>query len=127
MKKHITILIGCGLIATTSMAATVHQIEQSKQCPSVTFQLPANPTTGYSWKVVDYNQSRFNEEKATFAAPKAKLIGAGGTMTFNFKKIEKDDSAKDAVFLLAYGQAWNKQSYDNTVVVVKFVDKPCKP
>lgn len=119
-------LIGCGLMATASVAASVHQIEQSKHCKAVTFQLPANPTTGYSWQIIDYNQSRFKAEKSVYIAPKNKRIGAGGKMTFNFNKIEKDDSGKDAVFLLAYGQAWNKQSYDNSVVVVKFVDKPCK-
>jgi predicted secreted protein len=126
MKKHILTLISCGFMASTAMANPLQTIEQSKQCSSISFQLPANPTTGYSWQVVDYNQTRFQKEKATFVAPKTKRIGAGGMMTFNFKKIEKDDSGKDAVFLLAYGQAWNKQSYNNTVVIVNFVDKPCK-
>lgn len=126
MKNKLITLIGCGLLATASMANTFTQVEQSNQCPFVSFQLPANPTTGYSWKVVDYNQARFKEGKVTFNAPKTKRIGAGGTITFHFNKIEKGDNGKDAVFLLAYGQAWEKESYENRIVVIKFVDKPCK-
>ncbi len=126
MKKQLLVFIGSGLLATASMAASIQEVEQSKLCSSVTFELSANLSTGYSWQVIDYNQTRFKKKKESYEAPDKKLIGSGGKMKFSFSKVDKEDSAKEAVFLLAYGQAWNKQSYENTVILVKFTDKPCK-
>lgn len=126
MKQKITVLMI--LIALTIPVAantTIKQFQLSNQCKTVVFQLPANPTTGYSWTVLDYNQARFKKKKARFESPKSERIGAGGKMLFTFTLREGYGLNKPAVFLLSYGQAWNKDSSEKTMVVIEFVDKPC--
>ncbi len=58
----------------------------SKKSRTFSINLRSNPTTGYSWVLVDnYDQELIKPVSHKFHAPDSKLIGAPGYETFTFK------------------------------------------
>jgi inhibitor of cysteine peptidase len=51
----------------------------------LTISLPANPSTGYSWVVSSINPEVLTQVGDPEFSAESDLIGAGGTMTFQFK------------------------------------------
>ena len=71
----------------------------------VTVTLVSNPTTGYSWQVMQIDNSIFIQD----GGPKYKespgaegLVGAGGTETFRFKAIRAGETSLE----LGYMRPW---------------------
>lgn len=53
--------------------------------PQFTLELKANPTTGYSWFLRDYDSKLITPIKHSYQSPKTKLIGAPGIDVWTFR------------------------------------------
>lgn len=53
--------------------------------PEFTLKLRANPTTGYSWFLREYNSKLITPIKHSYQPPDTKLIGAGGFDVWTFR------------------------------------------
>lgn len=53
--------------------------------PEFTLKLRANPTTGYSWYLREYNSKLITPVKHSYQRPDTKLIGAGGVDVWTFR------------------------------------------
>jgi inhibitor of cysteine peptidase len=98
MKKYCSIIaLLCILAAGLCYADNTNNVKQtsgimlSKSNPVYTLQLASNPTTGYSWYIVSYDDNLLELTSHAFQAPKKGMIGAGGTEAWKFK-------ATDAAF-----------------------------
>jgi inhibitor of cysteine peptidase len=56
----------------------------TKDQPQFVIRLKANPTTGYSWFLREYNSSLITPLKHQYEAPNTKLIGAPGYEVWTF-------------------------------------------
>jgi inhibitor of cysteine peptidase len=82
--------------------------------------LPANPTTGYQWglaKAPDEKLVRL--VKSAYKRPDAKLMGAGGDMTWTFKALAEGKTEVK----LTYARPWERTEppaqTTNFVVIIK--------
>lgn len=114
MKKLFLPLI---LLIATSMvnAAPCKPLNYTltKNNPMLTFQLPSNPTTGYSWFLTSYNKNLLTLIKhqyfpisagKTCAKP---LIGAGGYEVWQFKATKNALKAPQITYIkLIYARPW---------------------
>ena len=57
--------------------AEVLQIKLKPGAQDFSFSLPANPTTGYHWSVVSYDQTLMQLKSAQYHAKTGNLIGRG--------------------------------------------------
>lgn len=81
--------------------------------------LPANPTTGYMWSIVYYDQSRFNLIRSEYMTPtKTKRIGAGGKMIYEFQVRNEGVFPFSSKIKFRYARPWDKSSgVDKTAVI----------
>jgi inhibitor of cysteine peptidase len=71
----------------------------------VTVTLESNPTTGYSWQVMEIDNAILVQEgdpEYKQASGTGGLVGAGGTETFRFKAI----AAGETTLSLGYARPW---------------------
>jgi len=91
-----------------------------------TLILASNPTTGYSWFLVGYNDKLLKLIHHTFNAPKSKLMGAGGMEVFQFEvKSYAFFAPRVTVIKLIYARPWmlakgvfSKKAIQRFVVVI---------
>ena len=57
----------------------------SQKLPQFTITLKSNPSTGFSWSLVTYNQHLITPVSQKYVAPSKKLIGAPGYEVWTFK------------------------------------------
>lgn len=80
----------CISYATTNNTQTKANI-LTKANPTFTLKLPSNPTTGYSWFIVNYDNSLLTLQKHQYVAPNnanknnKTRIGQGGYEIWQFK------------------------------------------
>ncbi len=113
-------LLLCSLFAYADKAITM-TVDSSKQQFVVT--LPSNPTTGYQWTVASYNKKIFKMTGSQFIAPRTRLMGAGGQMTFTFALNKGQSYPKSTQFHFTYARSWDKNSGTPTHVTVNFVNQ----
>ena len=54
----------------------------------ITLTLESNPTTGYSWQVMEVENAVLTQDgEADYKSESQNLVGAGGTETFQFKAV----------------------------------------
>ena len=70
------------------------------------FQLDANPSTGYQWKIKGYDEKVLRHVKSEYIHSSSKLIGSGGKMRFYFKPLK---ARVNTVINLVYGRPWDKE------------------
>lgn len=83
--------------------------------------LAANPTTGYQWSLVQYDQSLLTLSTSYYKKPDTNLIGAGGQMVFGFtlKKGQTYPASSSMVF--KYARSWDPGSATIKNVTVHFL------
>jgi len=81
------------------------------------FSLPANPTTGYHWSVVSYDQTLMQIKSAQYHANTGKLIGRGGVMTYHFVLLQPKQNLQ-AKIILQYARPWEQQAVQTQTVDV---------
>lgn len=74
----------------------------------ITIRLPGNPSTGYSWKLVDETGKAVALISREYysAAPETGMVGAPGTYVFEFKAVNRGTTTLQ----LAYVRNWDKAS-----------------
>jgi len=114
MKKLSLILM---MLITTSIinAAPVKTPNYilTKSNPVLTFQLPSNPTTGYSWFLTSYDKKLLTLIKHQYFPASAgknhtkPLIGAGGYEVWQFKATQDALIAPQITYVkLIYARPW---------------------
>ncbi len=80
---------------------------------------PANPSTGYTWTIVYYDQSRFNLLKSEYITPeKIKRIGAAGKMLYEFQVRESGTFPFSSKITFRYARPWDKNSGVNKTATI---------
>lgn len=97
-----------------------HSITINSNQPQFTVTLPANPTTGFQWTVLSYDNRLFSFTKSKYIAPQASRIGAGGTMVFTFTKVKADHYPESSEIQFKYARAWEPDNAVVTKVIIKF-------
>jgi inhibitor of cysteine peptidase len=113
----------CGWLLLCSMwgnAADTMTINVAANSPQFVVNLPANPTTGYRWSLVRYDKNSVQLIGSNYQAPKTKLIGAGGTMTFTFAPIKGKSYPSSTKMAFKYARPWEPASGSVKNVVVNF-------
>ncbi len=60
-------------------------ISVSSSSPEVTLKIKSNPTTGYSWFLMDYDHDVLKPISREYVAPEKNLVGASGYEVWHFK------------------------------------------
>lgn len=103
MAVVLTAISGCA--AQTALALEAkddgNQITLQKG-QTLTVKLEANPTTGYTWEVVESDGAILRQVGETEYEAESDLIGAGGVETLRFEAVE----AGDMELRLVYHRPW---------------------
>jgi inhibitor of cysteine peptidase len=106
---------------SSSRVAVFHEADTSisvKAGERFVLALPANPTTGYSWKAIVSDPTVVQATGSKQVTPKGAGIGAGGTQRLSFTALAKGTSTLELVYdrPFAQGSPGNKTiSYTVTV------------
>ncbi len=105
---------GCLFIFFSLTACSAHEDEQvvnaNMKNGSFSVVLPANPTTGFQWSVVQYDTNLLTLDSSNFEKPHTNLIGAGGQMHYTFKLIPGKKYPGSTIIQFKYSRAWEPQS-----------------
>lgn len=79
----------------------------SQNQPQFIIKLKANPTTGYSWFLRDYDDRVIQPIKQQYAAPKTDMVGAPGYDVWTFKvKANAFTVPQQTVVRFVYSRPW---------------------
>ncbi len=104
------LLVGCSAYA--DMPVNVYDqgqtvITLSKNQPTFIIKLKSNPTTGYSWKLTDYNKAALTSVTHRYVPPNTKLIGAPGFEVWTFRATPAAfTTARDSEIKFDYIRPW---------------------
>ena len=83
-----------------------------KSSPTFTIKLKSNPSTGFSWFLVKYDNNLIKPISHKYYAPDTKLVGAPGYEEWVFKsKPEALIVPHITKIQLAYTRPWNLEGY----------------
>ena len=104
-------------------------IQVSLGSPTILLKLKSNPTTGYSWFLVDYNHDLLTPLKWKYMPPTSDLVGASGYELWTFQVNQKAFMVPQLTQItLQYTRPWVVPSTDRkltfTVVVGGLASKP---
>ena len=85
---------------------------QGGECPlnegqDVVVELPTNPSTGYTWKVVATDQT-FGYPTEEFVGPDSNVVGAGGTLKLTWKTRSAAQMLGGHSVKLEYRRPWEQ-------------------
>lgn len=101
-------------------AAPIDMQVSSKQ-KYFTVTLPSNRTTGYYWRLTDYDKSRFILVKSKYEAPNTKLMGAGGKMLFFFIPRKENSYPLKTTMRFNYSRSWETTKGEDQIVTIEFL------
>lgn len=78
--------------------------------PNFIITLPANPTTGFQWTVLNLDKKLISLTGSQFEKPNTKLIGAGGQMHFSFTLNKASTYPASTEIVFQYARPWEKGS-----------------
>jgi inhibitor of cysteine peptidase len=84
--------------------------------------LTANPTTGYQWQLLTYDKTIITLTSSQYLKNNS-LLGAGGTMVFEFDKVNNATWPKKTQLLFQYIRPWENKVVSPITVTVYF-DEP---
>jgi inhibitor of cysteine peptidase len=115
-------LLGCFLIFFSIKANAVEGItlKVNPGQDSFVVSLAANPSTGYQWTVLSFDKSLLTLTGSGYQKPNKTLIGAGGTMVFNFALKSKGSYPTKTIIKFQYGRSWDPDSVKTQNVTVDF-------
>ncbi|CAM2993984.1 secreted protein [Legionella steigerwaltii] len=112
------LLLSCSMMASANDNSTM---EVNANNPNFVVSLPANPTTGFQWKVVHFDKNLLTLSSSTFERPKTNLIGAGGQMHFTFALQKGKSYPASTVIVLKYARSWEPETATVKKITVNFV------
>ena len=101
-------------------AAKTMTVNVDTSSPQFVVTLPSNPTTGFQWSVTQYDKRLFKLLSSHFNAPRTRLMGAGGQMTFNFALIKGKKYPASSQMLFTYARPWEHNSGTTETVTLHF-------
>lgn len=97
-------------------------VNVDKKQSSFVINLPANPTTGYQWSLVQFDRELLSLTSSLYQKPDTKLIGAGGNMLYTFSLNKGKAYPKTSEIIFKYARPWEKaQMASWQKVIVHFV------
>jgi inhibitor of cysteine peptidase len=96
---------GCGANGTSLTEADNGKTINLQPGETLTLTLESNPTTGYSWQVMELDNAVLTQEgdpEYKQSSGAEGLVGAGGTETFRFKTIGSGETSLS----LGYMRPW---------------------
>lgn len=82
--------------------------------------LPSNPSTGYQWKVTQFDNSFLTLVSSNYVAPRANFIGGEGQMLFTFRLIPGKPYPDTTKIFLSYQRPWKPQTATLKTVTIHF-------
>ena len=122
-------LMGCFfLMMLSSLGYSKATLNVTADATSTFFEvrLPANPTTGYQWRVVDYDRAHFNLVKSQYVGAQAPRMGQGGEMLFRFKYKVDVQLPSSTIVLFSYSRYFEPGSGQKQRVNIVFKSKKNK-
>ena len=118
MKTLLTsllLLCSFGVFAMSTMSMTV-----SAKKKEFSVQLPANPTTGFQWSLINFDKKLVKMTSKKYIVPKTNLIGAGGKMVFNFALVRRKSYPQKTQITFVYARGWEKNTSSTKQVIIHF-------
>lgn len=116
-------VLGC-LFFSVSMMTYANDnltLDVSPNSSSFEVTLPANPTTGFQWSIVHYDEKLLTLSHSSYENPKTKLIGSGGQMHFIFTVQKRKSYPEHTNILFKYERSWDPSGTSMKNVTVNFV------
>lgn len=123
MKKIIALFIllflSASVFAATSM---IYQnpsqtIAVTRNTPNFTLKLKSNPTTGYSWSLLKYDNKVITPVTHSFQRPTQMMIGAGGYELWQFRVQDAAfANTQHTAIVMAYVRPWEKNVVPKKVI-----------
>ncbi len=85
---------------------------------SLKITLPANPSTGYTWKLVKYDEKVLHFNGQEYVKSKSDNIGAPGIENFSFTLLPHPIDVHSTKVTLTYGRQWLPEPVKTTNVIV---------
>jgi len=106
----LVLAIGCSTSKKVKVVASVSDSQiELKKGQTLVFTLESNPTTGYQWEVIEYDESilqlKGEVEFKSFDTRNPPPSGKGGTETFRFDA----QSTGKVILKLVYHRPWEKE------------------
>jgi inhibitor of cysteine peptidase len=100
------LLAGCGSDAVKLTRADSGGQARIGAGGQFTIELPANPSTGYTWEPQDLDATMFElVDEPVFQAEGEQMPGAGGTLTLTFRALRPGT----ATLTLVYHRSWEPE------------------
>ncbi|MCK4609242.1 MAG: protease inhibitor I42 family protein [Gammaproteobacteria bacterium] len=94
-------------------------IPVTKSNPSFSLKLKSNPSTGFSWYLIDYDKNLLQPVRHKYYAPDSKLAGAWGYEEWTFRVKPEGFTVPQVINLqLAYIRPWDVSTYKPTTFKV---------
>lgn len=122
LQHPIRVLVVCALclcswVACADTTVTIH-VNRSDTTFDVI--LSSNPSTGYSWRITQYDESLLKMISEHFMTTQTKRVGASGKVYFTFQLQQGQSYPDSTTILFQYARPWEPSSGDLTKVIVKF-------
>lgn len=119
MKKILSLL----LLSFSTMLHANNNLSMNVNVndPSFVVTLPANPTTGFQWSVVRFDEDLLILRSSIYERPKTNFIGAGGQMHFTFARQKGKNYPESTVIVLKYARSWESGTATVKSIKVNFV------
>ena len=98
------------VLSLSASANNTLYVDVPKNQSTFDIVLAANPTTGFQWSVVHYNQELLTFKHSVYQGPDTKLIGAGGHMLFTFSLNKGKSYPKTTDLFFKYARPWEQST-----------------
>ncbi len=95
---------GCGSSKEIKLRADDGSKVEMKEGQELVISFESNPTTGYAWQVVDFEEGALQQEGEPVFKSDSQVPGSGGVQTFCFKAAE----AGEMELKLLHHRSWAK-------------------
>jgi len=127
MRRNLCGILFGLLVSSTLFAVQTQTITIGPTQSQFTVTLPANPTTGFQWRIISYDKTKIALVKSVYETPTRQQIGAGGKMIFTFKTIPGDVYPQSSTIHFMYARSWDPNQGTARDVVVNVNTAPQKP
>lgn len=120
-----------GILFILSMSGThakTMKMDVDASKPGFEVMLPANPTTGYTWKVLTFDKKLLSLQDETYVSHDSNLIGSGGMRVYTFNFVKRDNTIPlTTTIVFRYGRSWDDSTKKDTTVKIRFINIPLSP
>lgn len=91
--------------------------------PSFSLKLKSNPTTGYSWFLLNYDKGLIKPTGHEYIKPDSKMVGQGGYEIWSFEVLFSDlNGPKNTKILMEYKRPWEIAGSSKKVAYLVTID-----